>query len=87
LMHEREVPKPKGADEGDGSEDENVNILTSSDKMIKQQLEEEGFTVIICVYQTSDGGSRVEQARCYPVVLDIPGTLRRSWTRKGISSV
>ena len=72
LMNEREVPKPKGADEGDGSDDENVNILTSNDKLIKQQLEEEGFTVILCVDQASDGGSRVERARCYPVVLDIP---------------
>jgi site-specific DNA-cytosine methylase len=72
LMNEREVPKPKGADEGDGSDDDNVNILMSTNKLIKQQLEEEGFTVILCVDQASDGGSRVERARCYPVVLDIP---------------
>ena len=72
LMNECEVPKPKGADEWHGSDDENVKILTSNDKLIKQQLEEEGFTVILCVDPASDGGSRVERARCYPVVLDIP---------------
>jgi hypothetical protein len=47
LMNECEVSKPKGADEGDGSDDDNVKILTSNDKLIKQQLEEEGFTVIL----------------------------------------
>ena len=39
---------------------------------MKQQLEDEGFTVLLCVDQASDGGSYVERARCYPIVLNIP---------------
>ena len=70
---------------GDGSDDENAKILTSNDKLVKQLLEEEVFTVIICVYQASDGGSRVERARCYPVVLDIPRDIAEELDVEGIA--
>ena len=63
--------KQKGDDDDDLGDDRS-SIITSNDKLIQQQLENNGFTVFLCVDQASDGGSRVERARCYPVVLDIP---------------
>ena len=72
LQNECEVPRPKGGDQGETIDEEPGNIITSNDKLMKQQLEDEGFTVLLCVDQATDGGSYVERARCYPVVLDIP---------------
>ena len=66
----------KGSAQMKGGEDDfgeaGSTIITSNDKMLQRQLYDKGFTVIACVDQASDGGSRVERARCYPVVLDIP---------------
>eukprot|EP00974_Lingulodinium_polyedra_P078025 7553123-Lingulodinium_polyedra.AAC.1 len=43
LASECEVPKPKEAEAGDGSDDGIATILTPSDKLIKQQLKRGGL--------------------------------------------
>ena len=41
-------------------------------KVLKQQFEAKGFTVVLVYDSASTGGSRAERDRCYPVIFDIP---------------
>ena len=41
-------------------------------KVLKQQFEAKGFTVVLVYDSASAGGSRAERDRCYPVIYDIP---------------